>query len=132
VDGNAVAFGVLRHETHVFTTIGTSSVGPNAHANNPSSLQLRVGFFSDNVDYSTLGGDDVRLELNGQTYQLHLASASLDSGENIYTGYYTLTLPQGLRLQTGTGRFYLNAGAMSIGGYSSAETLLASYWFWFN
>jgi hypothetical protein len=125
-DGVAATGILLTRETHVFTTIATSFVGLTAHANDPTYLMLSVGFFTANLDTSTFGDDDVRLELNGHSYALSLAYGA--DGQN----FYTLQLPAGERLDTGTGRFYLNAGSVTTSGLPNAETPLGQFWFWFN
>jgi hypothetical protein len=133
VDGNYAQIGVLRRETHVFNRVGWwASPALTAHADDPSHAQLFVTFFSNNVDTSTLGDGDVRLELNGQTYQLSLTLGyGGGSGSLTFGAYYALQLPQGQRLQTGTGRFYLNAGAVTTGGQPNEEAFLGEFWFWF-
>jgi len=77
---------------------------------------------------------DVRLELAGHTYQLSLAygAVTANSYGTIYRAYFTIQLPAGETLQTGTANFYLNAGAVTTSGLANSEALLGSWWMSFN
>jgi hypothetical protein len=131
LDGNMTNIGVLRHETHVFTTIGYS--GPAelaARADDPTYVTIAVAFFADNLDTTTFGDGDLRMELNGHTYQLSLTSASPQSHGSgpLYSTRYTLQLGAGERLESGTATFYLNAGAVTTSGLPSADSFVGSWW----
>jgi hypothetical protein len=128
-DGNQARPGILRRETHVFTAISPFAQR-TAQADNPRQVLLSVIFDPWRIDLTTIGDGDVRLELNGQTYQLSLASVTWFSGA--YVANYSLTLPVGQRLQTGTANFYLNAGAVTTSGLPNTESFLGSWWMWFN
>jgi hypothetical protein len=135
IDGNSSMVGVIMHQTHTFTSLTTHSREMAAYAQDPSTLTFKMTFWTANVDLATLGEDDVRLELNGHSYQLSLAythSAGHDAyGQAMVTAAYTLTLPQGERLDTGTAAFYMNSGALSISGQASSELFVGSWWLWF-
>jgi hypothetical protein len=136
IDGNPSMVGVIMHQTHAFTSLTTHSTEMAAYAQDPSTLTFKMTLYPANVDLATLGDDDIRLELNGRSYQLSLAytyGADRDGwGQRMITAAYTLTLPQGERLDTGTAAFYMNAGALSISGQPSSGLFIGSWWLWFN
>jgi hypothetical protein len=136
IDGNISFVGVITHQAHAFTRLSTDSTEMAAYAQEPRTLTFKMTFPALNVDLATLGDDDIRLELNGSSYQLSLAytyGAGRDSlGHPMITAAYTLTLPQSERLDTGTARFYMNTGAISISGQPSSEQFMGSWWLWFN
>jgi hypothetical protein len=134
VDGNETNVGVVGTQTHIFTNIAIWGVSVSATADDPTHVTFSVQLFGNAIDPSSFGDNDVRLELNGHTYQLSLLAAypANDRGDPLYWAYYSLQLPQGERLGTGTANFYFNPGALTTSGLPSDEELLGSWWFWFN
>jgi hypothetical protein len=134
--GYHTTLGILMHQWHAFTTLSTASTGMAAYAQEPRTVTFKMEFPVLNVDLATLGNDDIRLELNGRSYQLSFAytyNSDWDWGWGLsITAAYTLTLPQGERLDTGTARIYMNAGALSISGQPSSEQFMGSWWLWFD
>jgi hypothetical protein len=136
VDGNYSKMGVVLRQPHLFTTLTTSSTEMAAYAEDPTTVTFKMTFWTTNLDVATLGDDDLRLDLNGRSHQLSLAytySIGIDNQhEPMLVAAYTLHLAPGERLDTGTARFYLNAGALSISGRPSGEQFVGSWWLWFN
>lgn len=134
VDGNGTSVAVLRRENHVFTTIGSSDAYLTAHAADPTFVSITADFFANHVDTTTFGDGDVRMELNGHTYQLSLTLWGLGSNNDtpVFYATYALQLGAGERLDSGTANFYLNAGAVTVSGLPSADSFVGSWWLAFN
>jgi hypothetical protein len=138
IDGNTSSVGVIMHQQHTFTAIAPWEVGLSATPDDPTSLTLTHRFYALNVDLSSLGDDDARLEMNGHTYQLTLQSSRSLGGHDgnpqvpMYEAVYTVHLTDGDRLTSGTAGFYLNAGGLTVSGQANPNQFLGSWWLWFN
>ncbi len=130
VDGNAARAGTLATRSfHFERPFIMDAVVQPATPSTPARLSLT--FATENLDLSSLGNDDFRLELGGITYTLSLISHHSVSGVTpartpAVTAFYEIIIPVGQTLQHGAAALYLNANGLTFNTHPSADVLLRS------
>jgi hypothetical protein len=129
--GNLTQAGIVRRESHTFTTLYTADPTLWTTPDNSWSATASFRFSPGDVDLSNFGDGSARLDLNGRSYPMRLdwlnTGGRDDWGQPIYQAQFSLSLPSPERLTSGLASVYLNAGAVSVAGSPNADLLLGTW-----